>query len=161
MGCYLLNHPAIGGSPMENPIYNQHPVTIPNDTAIQWSGSPKMGPLGWCQMSGVMRSGGEMPGGPSARIFFWDTWWLIPLIQLIIYIYIYMIYVSIYIYICIYIYIYVYIYIYIHGGFHKWGKPAIARWFISENPNGWWLGVPLFQETSIYIYTHTLNRIFP
>ena len=39
------------------------------------------------------------------------------------------------------------------------GETPIARWFIRENPNGWWLGVPLFQETSIYIYIHTKQYI--
>ena len=44
-------------------------------------------------------------------------------------------YVYVYIYICIYIYMYIYIY----GGFHKWGYRKMDD-----------LGVPLFQETSIY-----------
>ena len=36
-------------------------------------------------------------------------------------------------------------------GFHKWGLPPIAGWFISWkllSIAGWWLGVPAFQETS-------------
>ena len=42
-----------------------------------------------------------------------------------------------------------------------WGVPEMGvpqnRWFIRENPsiNGWWFrGTPLFEETSIWIYTY-------
>ena len=39
-----------------------------------------------------------------------------------------------------------------NGGFHKWGVPQNGWFIIRENPsiNGWWLGVPLFQETPIW-----------
>ena len=39
----------------------------------------------------------------------------------------------------------------IYGGFHKWGIPKNA-WFKMEHPTKMDdLGVPLFQETSIYL----------
>ena len=45
---------------------------------------------------------------------------------------------------------------YTYGGFHKWSIP-IAGWFIMDNPIQMDdLGVPLFQETSIYIYIYII-----
>ena len=46
------------------------------------------------------------------------------------------------------------------GGFLSHGGTPIAGWFISWKPpsrNGWCLGVPLFQETPIWLDTHYLH----
>ena len=47
-----------------------------------------------------------------------------------------------------------------YGGLLKWGHPKNG-WFIVENPilNGWWLGGPLFQETSICLKARTLQSL--
>ena len=52
-----------------------------------------------------------------------------------------------------------YIYIYIYGGFHQWGTP-IDGWFIMENPiTEDDLGVPLFLETTTYIYIYKYHNM--
>jgi hypothetical protein len=47
--------------------------------------------------------------------------------------------------------------VYIYGGFHKWWVPPIAGWSIMENHiKVEDLGVPPFQETTIYVCVHQL-----
>ena len=57
-------------------------------------------------------------------------------------------------------------YIYLHGGFHKWGSP-IAGWFIMENRKILLnyikmddLGIPPFQETSIYVTINGIHYLY-
>ena len=56
-----------------------------------------------------------------------------------------------------------YLYTFIYGGLLEWGYPKNAGWFISwKNPvkYRWWLGVPLFQDTSIYIYIYIYIYVY-
>ena len=49
--------------------------------------------------------------------------------------------------------------VYTYGGFHKWGVPQNS-WFIMEIPTKMDdLGVPLFWETSVYIYIYIITCI--
>ena len=73
------------------------------------------------------------------------------------YVYIY-IYIVLYIYsvVSIYMYIYmcVYICIYIYGAFHKWGYPKWMVYFMEHPTKMDALGVPLFSETTTYVYIY-------
>ena len=54
-------------------------------------------------------------------------------------------------------YTYIYIYTYIHRGFQKWEYPKMVGLSLKiPSINGWYLGVPVFQETSIYIYNYII-----